>query len=82
MMHAQHTCIHTYIHLEVHAQTGLQKLKKSSFEQALQNDSKQLQKLRFGHTFWSRQDIWILGLQKPPMPNMYVCMYMYAYVHT
>ena len=33
------------------------KLKKSSFEQALQNASKPLQKLRFGHTVWSRQDI-------------------------
>ena len=41
----------------------LSQFKKSSFDQALWNASKQLWKHRFGHIFWSRQDIRIFGLQ-------------------
>ena len=41
----------------------ISQFKKSSFDQALWNASKQLWKHRFGHIFWSRQDIRIFGLQ-------------------
>ena len=60
-LHFQARCMYVCMH------AGIWKLKKSSFDQALQNASKHLQKFRFGQTFW--QNIWIFGLQKPPMPN-------------
>ena len=44
--------------------TGIQKLKKSSFDQALRNASKQIRKQTFGHTFWSRQGVFGLQLLK------------------
>ena len=66
--------------------TSRWKLQKSSFDQALQNASKHFQKLRFGNTFWSRQDIWVFGVPKPPIPKcMYACMYVWSihtYIHT
>ena len=75
----------TYMHAYVLGDPCLNRppeAQKSSFDQAFQNASKHLQKPRFGHTFWSRQDVSVFGFRslrcRRAFARCWVCMYVFG----